>query len=235
MTPIRLLLVDDQPLVRQGLRAVFAPLEDIDVVAEASNGAEALERVAQTAPDVVLMDLNMPRMDGLEATRRICADAGATAGATTEDPAPGPGPGPGPGPKIVMLTMYDRDENVFDALRAGASGFLTKDASPAQLAGAVREVVAGGALLSSSVTRRLIQEFVRRPALPSASHELRSLTGRELDVFRLLVQGYGNVDIAKKLHLGESTIKSHVQHLYRKLGVRDRVQIVIYAYENGLI
>jgi DNA-binding NarL/FixJ family response regulator len=218
MRPIRILIVDDQPLVRQGLQAVFAPLDDMDVVGEASNGAEALERVRRSAPDVVLMDVNMPRMSGLEAAGRICSgEFGDTA------------------PKIVMLTMYDRDEYVFDALRAGASGFLIKDASPDQLAGAVREVVAGGALLSSSVTRQLIREFVRTPALPSAAVELKSLTGRELDVFRLLVQGYGNAEIAEKLHLGESTIKSHVQHLYRKLGVRDRVQVVIYAYENGLI
>jgi DNA-binding NarL/FixJ family response regulator len=218
MRPIRVLIVDDQPLMRQGLQAVFAPLDDIVVVGEASNGADAVERVRRTAPDVVLMDVNMPRMSGVEATRRICAG----------DPGAGT-------PKIVMITMYDQDEYVFDALRAGASGYLLKDASPVQLADAVREVAGGGALLSSSVTRRLIREFVRRPALPSAgTAELQSLTGRELDVFRLIVQGYGNAEIAEKLTLGESTIKSHVQHLYRKLGVRDRVQVVIYAYENGL-
>ncbi|MER7816494.1 response regulator transcription factor [Streptomyces sp. NPDC096153] len=218
MRPIRILIADDQPLVRQGLKAVFAPLDDIEVVGEASNGAEALERVRRTSPDIVLMDVNMPRMTGLEATRRICSgEFGDTA------------------PKIVILTMYDRDEYVFDALRAGASGFLVKDVSPDRLADAVREVFAGGALLSASVTRQLIREFVRRPALPSATAELKFLTGRELDVFRLLIQGYGNAEIAEKLHLGESTIKSHVQHLYRKLGVRDRVQVVIYAYENGLM
>ncbi|MFI5807301.1 response regulator [Streptomyces sp. NPDC051561] len=216
--PVRVLLVDDQSLVRQGLRAVFAPLEDIEVAGEASDGAEALHLLRRTpGVDVVLMDLNMPRMDGLEATRRICAAGPA-------------------GPRIVMLTMYDRDENVFDALRAGASGFLTKDASPRQLADAVREVADGGALLSSSAARRLIEEFVRRPVPAAGGAELlRSLTSRELDVFRLLIQGYGNSEMAAKLTLGDSTIKSHVQHLYRKLGVRDRVQVVIYAYENGLL
>ncbi|MGW1955716.1 response regulator [Streptomyces sp. NPDC001920] len=219
MKPIRLLIADDQPLVRQGLRAVFAPLEDITILGEASNGAEALELVRRTAPDVVLMDVNMPRMSGLEATRRIFSGGPRDAA-----------------PKIVMLTMYDQDEYVFEALRAGASGFLVKDSSPARLAEAVREVADGGALLSPSVTRRLIGEFVRRPAVPSsAAAELTSLTSRELDVFRLLVQGYGNAMIAEKLTLGESTVKSHVQHLYRKLGVQDRVQVVIYAYENGLV
>ncbi|MFH9064889.1 response regulator [Streptomyces coeruleorubidus] len=219
MDPIRLLIVDDQPLVRQGLRAVFAPLDGITVLGEAANGVEALELVRRTTPDVVLMDVNMPWMSGLEATRRIfTGDSRDTA------------------PKIVILTMYDQDEYVFEALKAGASGFLIKDSSPAQLVEAVRAVADGGALLSPSVTQQLIREFVRRPGLPSAAGvELQSLTGRELDVFRLLVQGYGNAVIAEKLTLGESTIKSHVQHLYRKLGVRDRVQVVIYAYENGLV
>ncbi|MFE7131011.1 response regulator [Streptomyces sp. NPDC057638] len=219
MRTIRILIADDQPLVRQGLQAVFAPLRDIVVVGEAAHGLDAVEQVRTDAPDVVLMDVNMPKMNGLEATRRICSRA---YGGTT--------------PRIVMLTMYDQDEYVFDALRAGASGFLMKDASPRQLADAVREVAEGGALLSSSVTRRLIQEFVRRPALPvSTADELPSLTGREVDVFRLIVQGYGNAEIAERLVLGESTIKSHVQSLYRKLGARDRVQVVIYAYEKGLI
>nr|WP_175409409.1 response regulator transcription factor [Streptomyces sp. TRM64462] len=221
MRPVRLLIVDDQPLVRQGLRAVFAGLDDIIVAGEAAHGAEALELVRRTAPHVVLMDVNMPVMGGLEATRRICAAGRADPDRTL--------------PKIVMLTMYDQDEHVFEALRAGASGFLIKDASPQQLADAVREVVDDGAMLSPSITRRLIREFVRRPALPAPDGELSALTGRERDVFRLLVQGYGNAGIAEKLTLGESTVKSHVQSLYRKLGVQDRVQVVIYAYENGLI
>lgn len=220
MDPIRLLIVDDQPLVRQGLRAVFTPLDDITVLGEAANGAEALELVRQTTPDVVLMDVNMPWMSGLEATRRIFS-----------------GTPQGTAPKIVILTMYDQDEYVFEALKVGASGFLIKDSSPAQLVEAVRQVADGGALLSPSVTRQLIREFVRRPVLPATTTgaELESLTGRERDVFRLLVQGYGNAVIAEKLTLGESTVKSHVQHLYRKLGVQDRVQVVIYAYENGLV
>ncbi|EFE76309.1 response regulator transcription factor [Streptomyces filamentosus] len=219
MSPIRILLVDDQPLVRQGLRSVFAPLDGITVVGEAANGADAVRRVRETSPDVVLMDVNMPVLNGLEATRIICAST----------------PTASVGTKVIMLTMYDQDEHVFEALRVGASGFLLKDASPRQLDEAVRQVAHGEALLSPSVTRQLIQEFVRRPAVRSSTTDLRSLTGREIDVFRLLVQGYGNAEIARKLVLGESTIKSHVQHLYRKLGVRDRAQVVIFAYENGLV
>jgi DNA-binding NarL/FixJ family response regulator len=217
MDPIRVVIADDQPLVRSGLRASFNDLPDIVIVGEAANGLEAVRRVREVTPDVVLMDINMPRMNGLESTREI--------GRLGEHPT-----------KVVMLTMFDHDEYVFEALRIGASGFVLKDAPTEKLVEAVREVASGDALLSPSVTRRLIAEFARRPVLDStASPALVNLTQRELDVFRLLVRGYHNEDIAKALVLGESTVKSHVQHLYQKLGVRDRVQLVIYAYENDLI
>ncbi|MBW6436100.1 response regulator transcription factor [Actinoplanes hulinensis] len=217
MDGIRILIVDDQPLVRRGLRSVFEGLPGIVTVGESPDGLDAVRDVRRLRPDVVLMDVNMPRMDGLEATRRICA------------------PEKNSGTRVIILTMYDRDEHVFEALRTGASGFLLKDSPTSTLEQAVREVAAGEALLSPSVTRRLIGEFARRPSLSTPGAELSHLTDRELDVFRLLVCGHSNQEIARMLVLGESTVKSHVQHLYQKLGVRDRVQVVIYAYENGLI
>jgi DNA-binding NarL/FixJ family response regulator len=214
---IRVLIADDQPLVRSGMRASFAGSRDIVVIGEAANGRDAVRAVRERGPDVVLMDINMPRMDGLEATRNIRRLEGCTT-------------------RVIILTMYDQDEYLFEALRAGASGFVLKDAAPEKLVEAVREVASGHGLLSPSVTRRLIAEFARRPVLDSTTRPaLADLTQRELDVFRLLVQGYRNEDVAKILVLGESTVKSHVQHLYHKLGVRDRVQVVIYAYENGLV
>ncbi|MDF5755373.1 response regulator transcription factor [Spongiactinospora sp. TRM90649] len=220
MRCVRLLIVDDQPLVRSGLRATFDGAADITVAGEAANGVEAIRQVRALRPDVVLMDINMPRMGGLEATREIFNGNGGT----------------GPVTRVLILTMYDQDENVYEALRAGASGFVLKDTPTEQLVGAVRTVAAGEALLSPSVTRRLVEEFARRPVLSaSAVPELIGLTDREIDVFRLLVRGYRNEDMARMLLLGESTVKSHVQHLYQKLGVRDRVQVVIYAYERGLI
>jgi DNA-binding NarL/FixJ family response regulator len=215
--PIRVVIADDQPLVRSGIRASFDGVPDIVIVGEAGNGLDAVRRVREVNPDVVLMDINMPRMNGLESTKEI--------GRLRERVA-----------KVVILTMFDTDEYVFEALRAGAAGFVLKDVSTDKLVEAVREVASGDALLSPSVTRRLIAEFARRPVLDSTVMlTLAELTQRELDVFRLLVRGYRNEDIAKELTLGESTIKSHVQHLYQKLGVRDRVQLVIYAYENDLI
>ncbi|UBU10963.1 response regulator [Nonomuraea gerenzanensis] len=215
MKRVRLAIVDDQPLVRRGLRATFDEVADVLVVGEAANGVEALHALRGSQVDVVLMDINMPRMGGLEATRRICE---------------------GSGPRVVILTMYDQDEYVFEALRAGASGFVLKDSSPELLVEGVRTVASGEGLLSPSVTGRLIAEFARRPVVSAAVvPELVGLTDRELDVFRLLVRGHRNEDIARLLVLGESTVKSHVQHLYQKLGVRDRVQVVIYAYENGLV
>ncbi|MFI0418187.1 response regulator [Spongiactinospora sp. 9N601] len=225
MRCVRLLIVDDQPLVRSGLRATFEGVGDLSVVGEAANGVEAIRQVRALRPDVVLMDINMPRMGGLEATREIFTAHGGP-----------PAAGGGAVTRVLILTMYDQDENLYDALRAGASGFVLKDTPTEQLVGAVRTVASGEALLSPSVTRRLIEEFARRPVLSaSAVPELIGLTDREVDVFRLLVRGYRNEDMARMLLLGESTVKSHVQHLYQKLGVRDRVQVVIYAYERGLI
>ncbi|MBP2708276.1 response regulator transcription factor [Microbispora sp. RL4-1S] len=216
--PIRLLIADDQPLVRSGLRATFDPVADLRVVGEAHNGREAVRLCRALRPDVVLMDVNMPQMGGIEATWNILAAEWSAS------------------VKVLILSMYDRDEYVFEALRAGASGFVLKDTPTEGLVDAVRTVATGDALLAPSVTRRLIEEFARRPVLsPSAAPELVGLTDRELDVFRLLVRGYRNEDMAQMLRLGQSTVKSHVQHLYQKLGVRDRVQVVIYAYEHGLV
>jgi DNA-binding NarL/FixJ family response regulator len=218
MRKIRVLIADDQPLIRSGLHAVFDGVPDIVVVGEARHGIQAVQSVKTLRPDVVLMDINMPRMDGITATREICKLGAAY-------PA-----------KVVILTIYDQDEHVFEALRSGASGFILKHTPTERLVDAVREAAEGDALLSPSVTRKLIDEFARRPVLSAApTAVLDQLTEREREVFRLLVRGYGNDEIARALVLGDSTIKSHVQHLYQKLGVRDRVQIVIFAYENGLV
>ncbi|WP_043622800.1 response regulator [Nonomuraea candida] len=217
MHSIRVLIADDQPLIRSGLRMTFDQVPDIAVVGEAADGGEAVREVRRLRPDVVLMDINMPAMDGLTATREIAAMGGAPT-------------------KVIILTIYDQDEHIFEALRSGASGFILKHAPIDRLTDAVRHAAEGDALLSPSVTRRLIDEFSRRPvASASPVPVLDQLTERERDVFRLLVRGYSNEQIATTLMLGDSTIKSHVQHLYQKLGVRDRVQVVIYAYENGLV
>jgi DNA-binding NarL/FixJ family response regulator len=217
MDQIRVLIADDQPLVRKGLRASFDDAPDIVVVGEAANGIDAVRRVREMDPDVVLMDINMPRMDGLQSTKEIGRMAGD-------------------GTKVLILTMFDLDEYVFKALRFGARGFVLKDAPTEKLVEAVREVASGDGMLSPSVTRRLIEEFARRPALDSTvAPGVVDLTQRELDVLRFLIPGHRNEDIAKMLDIGESTVKSHVQHLYHKLGVHDRVQLVIYAYENRLI
>jgi DNA-binding NarL/FixJ family response regulator len=214
MDTIRVLIADDQPLVRNGLRASLEPASDILVVGEAVNGYEATHAVLRRRPDVVLMDISMPKMDGLQATRQIRRTEGISA-------------------RVIILTMFDSDEYLFEALRSGASGFILKDASPEKLVEAVREVAGGHGLLAPSITRRLIAEFARRPAVDTSREAMLDLTSRERDVFRLLVQGHRNEDIARILVVGESTVKSHVQHLYQKLGVSDRVQAVIYAYENG--
>lgn len=218
MGGIGVLIADDQPLVRNGLKATLVGVPGITIVGEVANGADAVRSALRSKPDIVLMDVRMPRMDGLQATREICR------------------PNSGVNSKVIILTMYDQDEHVFEALRAGASGFILKDAPTEKLIEAVREVASGAALLSPTVTRSLIAEFARRPMITRAAvPELSQLTDRELDVFKLLVRGHRNEDMAKVLRLGESTVKSHVQHLYQKLGVRDRVQVVIYAYENGYI
>jgi DNA-binding NarL/FixJ family response regulator len=216
--PIRVLVVDDQELVRAGFCVILETAGGIEVVGEAANGAQAVEVAAARAPDVVLMDVRMPGMDGLAATRLITGghrDAG---------------------PRVVMLTTFDLDDYVYEALRAGASGFLLKDAPRHDLIAAVRRVAAGDALLAPSVTRRLIEAFARRPpeAAPSPAR-LASLTAREHDTLLRLARGRSNAEIATELFVSEATVKTHVGHLLAKLGLRDRVQAVILAYETGMV
>jgi DNA-binding NarL/FixJ family response regulator len=215
---IRVVVVDDQELVRAGFCVILDAAEGITAVGEAANGVEAIEQVASLRPDVVLMDVRMPVMDGLEATRRLTA-------AGTAWP-----------PKIVILTTFDLDDYVYEALRAGASGFLLKDAPRHDLIAAVRAVAAGDGLLAPSVTRRLIEAFAQRPAAASPSpSRLASLTPRERDILLGLARGRTNAELAAELYVGEATVKTHVGHLLAKLGLRDRVQAVILAYETGLV
>jgi len=214
--PLRILVADDQELVRAGFRLILEA-EGCTVVGEAADGAEALALAAERHPDVVLMDIRMPVMDGLAATRRLTA-AGPDA------------------PKVVILTTFDLDDYVYEALRSGATGFLLKDAPRADLIAAVRVAAAGDALLAPSVTRRLIGAFARRPAAASpAPSKLQSLTPRERDILRQLARGQSNTEIARTLVVSEATVKTHVTHLLAKLGLRDRVQAVILAYETGAI
>jgi DNA-binding NarL/FixJ family response regulator len=210
----RLLVVDDQVLVRAGLRAILEEELDIAVVGEAGDGMAAIAAATALTPDVILMDIRMPSMDGLEATRRICAVAGA--------------------PRIVILTTFDLDEYVYEALRAGASGFLLKDAPADDLVRAVRVAAAGDALLAPSVTRRLIARFAGRNVAP-ASANLGGLTDREREVLLLLARGLSNQEVAQTLFLSETTVKTHVAHVLDKLDLRDRVQAVVLAYECGLV
>jgi DNA-binding NarL/FixJ family response regulator len=212
---IRVLVVDDQALVRAGFRRLLELEDGIEVVAEAGDGAEAVEQAILFSPDVVLMDIRMPRLDGIAATRRLLAGGRA--------------------PRVLILTTFDLDEYVFDALKAGASGFLLKDSPPDQLVAAVRVVAAGDALLAPPVTRRLIEEFARRPTPRGRPAELEELTARELEVLRLVAAGLTNAEIAARLVLGESTVKTHVGNLLMKLRLRDRVQAVVLAYESGLV
>jgi len=214
---IRLLLVDDQPLVRAGLRMVFEPEADVGIVGEAADGDQAVRLAASLRPDVVLMDVRMPRVDGIQATRAILDGAG--------DPV---------AIRVLVLTTFDHDEYVYEALRAGASGFLLKDAPPEALVAAVRAVAAGDALLAPSITRRLIEGFAhRRP--PDPPPGLAELTDREREVLRLIARGLSNAEIAERLHVGESTVKTHVGHVLSKLELRDRVQAVVLAYEAGVV
>ena len=214
---IRVLIADDQALVRAGFRKILDSEPGIEVVAEASDGIEATDLADRLRPDIVLMDIRMPRLDGIAATQRIVASAPA-------------------GPRVLMLTTYGLDDYVFEALRAGASGFLVKDAPPEHLVAAVDTVAAGEALLDPAVTRAVIDEFVRRsPAAPRPGTELDQLTERELEVLKLLTRGQSNAEIAKTLVVSDATVKTHVTHVLMKLGVRDRVQAVIYAYEAGLV
>jgi DNA-binding NarL/FixJ family response regulator len=216
--PIRVLVADDQELVRAGFCVILEAADDISVVGEAANGADAVAAVEVHHPDVVLMDIRMPGMDGLEATRVI------TQG------------GPETGPRVVMLTTFDLDDYVYEALRSGASGFLLKDAPRADLIAAVRAAAAGNGLLAPSVTRLLIESFARRPAaaVPAPSR-LASLTAREMDILLLVARGHSNAQIARELFVGEATVKTHMGHLLAKLGLHDRVQAVILAYETGLV
>jgi DNA-binding NarL/FixJ family response regulator len=215
--PIRVLVADDQPVVRAGFQTILQAHPDIVVVGEAADGVEAVQQSRLLHPDVVLMDVRMPRMDGLEATRQL-------AGPQVPDPV-----------RVLILTTFDVDDYVYEALRAGASGFLLKDVRRDDLVAAVRIVARGDALLAPAVTRRLIAEFARRPSPMDPSAAVDVLTPRERDVFELVARGLTNAEIAARLYLGEATVKSHVAHVLLKLGLRDRVQAVIYAYEQGLV
>jgi DNA-binding NarL/FixJ family response regulator len=216
--PIRVLIVDDQAMVRQGFGALLAAQPDIDVVGDVSDGADAPDAVRRLHPDVVLMDVRMPKVDGLEATRRILRGPGLNQ------------------PRVVMLTTFDLDDYVYDAIRAGASGFLLKDAPADELVRAVRVVAAGDALLAPSITRTLIADYARRPARDREQPDrLRSLTPRETEVLTLIARGLSNGEIAEALVLAEQTVKTHVGRILSKLDLRDRAQAVVVAYETGLV
>jgi DNA-binding NarL/FixJ family response regulator len=210
---IRVLVADDQSMVRAGFRLLLSGEDDIEVVAEASNGLEAVDRAARFHPTVVLMDIRMPQLDGLEATRRILA-ADSTA-------------------RILILTTFDLDEYVYEALRSGASGFVLKDDPPEQLLAAIRVVANGEALLSPTITKRVIKQFTRIPRT-EPPRQLDELTERELDVFRLIARGLSNAEIARELYISDTTVKTHITHILMKLNLRDRVQAVVLAYEVGL-
>ena len=210
---IRVLVADDQSMVRAGFRMLLAGEADIEVVAEASNGLEAVDKARRFSPTVVLMDIRMPELDGLEASRRIlAADIGV---------------------RILILTTFDLDEYIYEALRAGASGFVLKDDPPEQLLAAVRTVAAGEALLSPAITKRVIQHYTRAPR-PRPPKTLDDLTERELEVFRLVVRGLSNAEIGQELYISETTVKTHITHILQKLDLRDRVQAVVFAYQTGI-
>jgi DNA-binding NarL/FixJ family response regulator len=210
---IRVLVADDQSMVRAGFRMLLSGEEGIEVVAEASNGLEAVEKAARFQPTVILMDIRMPELDGLEATRRILA-ADETA-------------------RILILTTFDLDEYVYEALKAGASGFVLKDDPPEQLIAAIHTVAAGEALLSPAVTKRVIKQFTRLPR-PEPPREYEELSEREREVFRLIAAGLSNGEIAETLFISDTTVKTHITHIFQKLGLRDRVQAVVLAYQTGL-
>ena len=215
---IRILIADDQPMIRAGVRAILDSQPDMTVVGEAENGRQAIDRSRGLRPDVVLMDVRMPELDGLAATRALL-DAGDV-----------------PAPRVLMLTTFDIDDYVYEALRAGASGFLLKDSEPEELMRAVRVVARSEALLAPTVTRRLIENFVNsQPVLPSSPAALDTLTDREREVLRHMTMGMSNAEIAKTLFIAEQTTKTHVSRILNKLGLRDRVHAVVFGYENGLV
>ncbi len=212
---IRVLIADDQALVRTGFRVILDAEPDIEVVGEAGDGRETVEAVRATSPEVVLMDIRMPNLDGIEATRRIARGEGS--------------------PRVLILTTFDLDEYVYEALRAGASGFLLKDAGADELLHAVRVVATGEALLAPSITRRLIEDYARRPPAREQPAALAELTPRELEVLRLLARGLSNGEIARELFVGDATVKTHVARIFAKLDLHDRAQAVVLAYESGLV
>jgi DNA-binding NarL/FixJ family response regulator len=223
--PTRVLIADDQALVRAGFRMILTAQPDIDVVAEAADGEAAVRLARRHRPDVVLMDIRMPGLDGLEATRRLLASFAADGSAAGTQP-----------PRIVILTTFDLDEYVYAALQAGAAGFLLKDVSPEHLVGAVRTVAVGDALLAPSITRRLVERYAQPPATLAAEPEaLARLTARETEVFKLLARGMSNAEIAETLVVSEATIKTHVAGILAKLGLRNRAQAVVLAYESGIV
>jgi DNA-binding NarL/FixJ family response regulator len=214
---IRVLIVDDHALVRGGFRSILQGQPDIDVVGEAEDGAQAVEMARECAPDVVLMDIRMPKLDGIAATRLLLAGGNESS-------------------RVLVLTTFDHDEYVYEALRAGASGFLLKSAPPRELAGAIRTVASGDALLAPDITRRLIQDYVARPRPPAvASRAFNTLTPREIEVLTLIARGRSNSEIAAELYLSEPTVKTHVTRIFAKLGARDRAQAVVFAYEAGVV
>lgn len=214
---IRVLLVDDQELVRQGFAALLEAEEDLEVVGEAATGHEAVDQAFRTRPDVILMDIRMPGLDGLAATRRITSDDRLA------------------GCRVLVLTTFDLDQYVYEALRAGASGFLLKDTSPAQLLDAIGVIAAGDALIAPSITRRLIAEFAARPDPAERSATIERLTDREVEVLTEVGRGYPNTEIAERLHISPLTVKTHVSRVLTKLSARDRAQLVVVAYETGLV
>jgi len=213
---IKVVLVDDQAMVRAGIHMILEAEPDIKVVGEAIDGAKAIEAAASLKPDVVLMDIQMPVMNGLDATRRIIQT-------------------PRNKSRVLILTTFERDDYVFEALRAGASGFILKNAPPEDLIEAVRVIAEGNALLAPSVTKRIIKEFTQRPVRQNMKDKLKNMTDREIEVLRLIAKGKTNAEIAADLFVGEATVKTHISNLLTKLDLRDRVQAVVYAYESGLI
>ena len=217
MSAVRVLVVDDQPLLRHSLAMIIDNEPGLTVVGEAADGAEAIARAATTHPDVILMDVRMPRLDGLEATRRICADPALSAA------------------RVLVLSMFELDEYVYEALRAGASGFLLKDARPADLIDAIRRTHGGASLFAPSILTRLVAHYMSAPRLDRPSRALRRLTAREIEVLALIGGGLSNDQIAEALVISVKTVKTHITHLLAKLGARDRAQLVIAAFDSGLV